>query len=182
MKQQLLTGSWKTAYKMASSFFKSNWSLRDYPIEFMNQEVKDESDSYLKKYPWEARILNWYWMRGEGQTKEEAYADLRANFEAYLQKGGDLPRPGSKAGIVYASVDQINQLEPEGIIFFKEIFGLDYYGMFISDEASLFDFCDSKFALLKKITRIQENYGISISDIEGLRIVGILQRMKEAGV
>lgn len=182
MKQQLLTESWKTAYKMAASFFKSNWSLRDYPIEIINQEIQPESDSYSKKYPWEARVLNWYWMRGEGDTKEEACANLQRNFDAYLARGGELPRPGSKAGIVYASVDQINELEPEGIIFFKEIFGLEYYGMFISDDASLFDFCDSKFALLKKITRIQEKYGITVSDVEGLRIVGILQRMKEAGV
>lgn len=123
MKQQLLTESWKTAYKMAASFFKSNWSLRDYPIEIINQEIQPESDSYSKKYPWEARVLNWYWMRGEGDTREAACSNLQRNFEAYLERGGELPRPGSKAGIVYASVDQINELEPEGLSFSKKSLG-----------------------------------------------------------
>ena len=179
MRQQFLMSSWKTASKLVSSYFKKSWSIHDYPTEC--RQISGQ-DTGAEPFSWEARIINWYWMSGKGHTKQEAYDALQENFIAYQAKGNDLPRPGSKSGMVFASVDQINYLEPEGVILFKEIFGMDYYGMFISDDCTLYDFCDSKEKAQRKIAKIQEKYGIRVEDITGLRIVGILERMREAGV
>ncbi|WIV20365.1 hypothetical protein QPK24_06640 [Paenibacillus polygoni] len=179
MRQQFLMSSWKTASKLVSSYFKKSWSIHDYPTEYRQISGQDTGE---EQFPWEARIINWYWMSGKGHTKQEAFKALQENFIDYQAKGNDLPRPGSKSGVVFTSVEQINYLEPEGIILFKEIFGLDYYGMFISDDTTLYDFCDTKEKAQRKIAKIQEKYGIRVEDISGLRIVGILERMREAGV
>ncbi|WP_211746627.1 hypothetical protein [Paenibacillus sp. Marseille-Q4541] len=182
MRQQFLMSSWKTASKLISSYFKKNWSIHDYPTECRQLSGQGLPGAGEEPFTWEARIINWYWMSGKGHTKQEAYAALQNSFEAYQAEGNELPRPGSKSGIVFTRVDQINYLEPEGIILFKEIFGMDYYGMFVSDESTLYDFCDSKEKIQRQIAKIQEKYGIRIEDITGLRIVGILERMREAGV
>ncbi|MCT1400844.1 hypothetical protein M4D81_17565 [Paenibacillus sp. p3-SID867] len=57
----------KRMYKFLFSFTKNKWDLQDYPIEFRQQQILDLSDSNLTMYPWEARIINWYWMNGDGQ-------------------------------------------------------------------------------------------------------------------
>lgn len=180
MRQQFLMSSWKTVSKLVLSYFKKSWSIHDYPTEYI-QKSEDELAGE-EQFPWEARIINWYWMSGKGYTRQEAYDALQVNFNTYKAEGNELPRPGSKSGMVFACVDQINHLEPEGIILFKEIFGMDYYGMFISDDSTLYDFCETKEKVQRKIAKIQEKYGIRVEDITGLRIVGILERMREAGV
>lgn len=84
----------KRKYKFGLSFFRSNWSLRDYPIEYRRQEMLDLTDTNLTMFPWEARVIGWYVMHGDGQTKKEAYLKLKEKFDAFKSEGQELPRPG----------------------------------------------------------------------------------------
>ncbi|MDQ0059985.1 hypothetical protein [Paenibacillus harenae] len=159
-------------YKFLFSFFKSNWNLQDYPIEFRQQQLLN-----LSEYPWEARIINWYWMNGDGQSKTEAYLKLKEKFNKYKSEGHLLPRPGRKIQLTYASVERMDQYENEAVHFFKEILEMDYYEMFVSDKTSMYDFCWTDEMLNEKYIQIQEIYGVQIEDIEGLMIADILQRI-----
>jgi hypothetical protein len=174
-----LTRPIKRYYKFVLSFIKSNWTLNDFPIEFRQQEMLDLSGTNLTMFPWEARIINWYWMNGSGNSKMEAYINLKERFEAHLAEGLKLPRPGTNVKVRFASVSRIDTVEKEAVDFFKDIFDMDYYGMFISDESSMYDFCWADELLNEKKLKIQEVYGIQIDDIEGLKIVGILEEIKE---
>ncbi|MHA7966708.1 hypothetical protein ACX93W_21580 [Paenibacillus sp. CAU 1782] len=80
--------------------------------------------------------------------------------------------------IKFASVARIDNLDIEAFQFFKDIFEMDYYEMFISDESSMYDFCWTDDSLLEKQERIKEIYNINSKEIEGLKIVGILERIK----
>ncbi|MBD8497249.1 hypothetical protein [Paenibacillus arenosi] len=169
----------KRTYKFIISFFKSNWELQDYPIEFRQQQVLDLSESNLTMYPWEARIINWYWMNGDGQSKEEAYLKLKEQFDKHKLEGNKLPRPGQKVQLTFASVDRMDQYEIEAVHFFKEVLEMDYYEMFVSDKSSMYDFCWTDEMLNEKYEKISVIYGVEIEDIEGLLIVDILQRIRE---
>ncbi|MGO4500094.1 hypothetical protein AB4114_29890 [Paenibacillus sp. 2RAB27] len=170
----------KTIYKLIISKLKSNWSLRDYPIEYRQQEMLDLTDTNLTMYPWEARIINWNTMNGDGYTKKEAFLKLREKFEKYKSEGRELPRPGLKMKLTFASAEKIGSFDTAAVQFFKVIFEIDYNGIFISDESSMYDFCWTDDSLNEKQLKIAEAYGIDIKDIEGLKIVDILRRIKEA--
>ena len=128
-------------------------------------------------FPYESRIINWYWMNGSGYTKEEAYKNLKEKFQKYKLEGNELPRPGSKVPIKFASTERIYNFDTEAAQFFKAVFAMDYYNIFISDESSMYDFCWDDI-LIEKQKIIQRLYGIDINDFEGLKIVDILERIK----
>ncbi|OKP88492.1 hypothetical protein A3844_07245 [Paenibacillus helianthi] len=169
----------KAVLKQFLSYRSSSWNLHDYPIEFRKQKMLDLTGTNLTMYPWEARIVNWYWMNGDGSSKKEAYLRLEENFEQYKSAGKDLPRPGTKMEVMFANVSRIDNLESEAIQFFNEVLDMNYLEMFISDESSLYDFCWSDILILDANVKINKLYGIHINDIEGLRIVDILERIKD---
>ncbi|OUS75271.1 hypothetical protein B1748_17415 [Paenibacillus sp. MY03] len=169
----------KRIYRLVLSQFKTKWTLNNYPIEYRQQEMLDLSDTNLTMFPWEARIINWYWMNGDGHSKKEAYIKLKEKFDVYKSEGHELPRPGTKVQIKFASVSRIDNFDIEAVQFFKDIFEMDYNGMFISDESSMYDFCWTDDSLLEKQERIKEIYNIDIKEIKGLEIVGILERIRE---
>lgn len=72
--------------------------------------------------------------------------------------------------ITYAEVTRIDSFDSEAVLFFRVVFDMDYYGMFISDQSSMYDFCWSDDLLNDKKMKIQEEYGIEINDLEGLII------------
>lgn len=96
----------KDQFKLFISKLKSNWSLRDYPIKYRQQEMLDLTDTNLTMYPWEARIINWNTMNGDGYTKKEAFLKLKEKFEKYKSEGRELPRPGLKMKLIFASVER----------------------------------------------------------------------------
>lgn len=174
-----LTRPCKRIYKWIFSFVKSDWEFKDYPIEFLESIQKSEiQKTNVVVYPWVARIINWYWMNGVGNTREEALANLKAKFEDYKTVGSILPRPGAEVEIKFARVDRIENLEQEAVNFFRDIFDKDYYDMFISDESSLYDFFLSDEEFRIKTLKIKELYGIDIIDDDYL-IVDILERIRE---
>jgi hypothetical protein len=46
-KKARLTRPFKIRYKLLSSYFKSSWSLADYPLEYRQQEMLDLSGTHL---------------------------------------------------------------------------------------------------------------------------------------
>lgn len=169
----------KRMYKFLFSFTKNKWDLQDYPIEYRQQQIMDLSDSNLTVYPWEARIINWYWMNGDGHSKGEAYLKLKEKFDKHKTEGHILPRPGQKVQLTFASTEWMDRYENEAVHFFKELFEMDYYEMFVSDKTSMHDFCWTNELLDEKFRKIYEIYGVQIKDIEGLKIVDILKRIRE---
>ncbi|RUT28047.1 hypothetical protein EJP77_18705 [Paenibacillus zeisoli] len=170
---------YKAIYKRCLSYFTKNWDLENFPIEYRKQEMSDLTGTHLTMYPWEARIINWFWMNGDGHSKEEAYKNLEERFKKHVSKGREIPRPGTRMTLTFASSDKIEHLDEETVEFFRIVFNMDYHGMFISDESSIYDFCWSDELIEEKAKIINQHYGIEINKIEGLRIADILGRIKE---
>jgi hypothetical protein len=75
------------------SFTKSDWQIPDYPLRFRRQGLNPQDYGRLKLPAWSVQVINWWQLDGLGDTKEEAYLDLKANFERLKAEGGELPRP-----------------------------------------------------------------------------------------
>jgi hypothetical protein len=74
----------KALIKYILSYFKSEWDIDDYPIRTKYQKEYDSNlTGRLIPIPWMAQIINWWGMRGYGNTKKEALSDLRNNFNKY---------------------------------------------------------------------------------------------------
>ena len=111
-----------------------------------------------------------------GDTKKEAYADLKANFEKVKAESAELPRPGTGLPIEFASSDEVEKHTILAADFFEKILDMDYRNCFITDESSLWDFHteESNDHLNRKI---QEVYNVDVSDIEGAKLVKIFERI-----
>ncbi len=172
-----------TFIKYIQSFFKSDWTLEDYPIEFRHFDI-DESSMHRRftPAPWFVRIANWWAMFGHGQTKTEAYGELKRRFDEYKNRGLTLPRPGARKRpqIEMASRVEIEQYEQVAIDFFEKILGMSYRDCLITDESSLWDFPGDETNTVYH-HKIAEVYGTDASDIESGNLVQIFRRISEKG-
>jgi len=173
----------KAFSKYILSFFKTDWTLEEYPVRFRHFRV-DESEARRRLTPalWMAQVINWPLMFGHGQTQEEAYADLKRHFEEY--KGGSkaLPRPGTKVrpAIELAPTVEIEQYELLANEFFEKILAMNYNECLVTDESSLWDF-HSEETNEEYQRRILEVYGTDVSDIESGNLVRIFERIRAQG-
>ncbi len=170
-----------TFIKYIKSFFKSDWTLADYPVAF-RQSPPDASCTLrgAKPVPWFVRIVNWWPMFSHGETKEEAYAGLRQRFDDYKNAGNKLPRPGVKRmpTIEIVSQAEIQKYEPLAVDFFEKIIGMRYHDCLVTDLSSLWDFPgdETNEAYHRKIAEV---YGVDVSDIENGILVEIFKRISE---
>ena len=68
------------------SYRKKARTLEDYPIRTHKHDFGSmEKLGRLTLVPWSAQIINWLDMEGFGNTKEEAFANMRENFERYRE-------------------------------------------------------------------------------------------------
>ena len=129
-----------------------------------------------------ARVINWPLMFGHGQTKEEAYADLKRHFEEYKGGSKTLPRPGTKVRpeIELAPTVEIEQYEPLANEFFEKILAMSYNECLVTDESSLWDFHggEANEEYHRKITQV---YGVDVSNIENGNLVQIFERIRARG-
>ena len=63
-------------------------------------------------------------MTGLGDTKKEAYEDLKRNFKSYLEHD-KAPRPGTSVPLTFADTSQIDHLEDVAADFFEKILNLN---------------------------------------------------------
>ena len=162
------------------SFTKSDWQLSDYPLRFRRQKLNPTEDYGRLKLPaWNVQVINWWQLGGLGDTKEEAYLDLKANFGKLKAEGVVLPRPGTGLPIEFAASDEVERHTVLAADFFEKVLGMDYRDCFITDESSLWDFHteESNEHLHQKI---QEAYSVDVSDIEDARLVKIFERIISA--
>jgi len=166
--------------KYLLSFTKSDWQLSDYPLRFRRQKLNPDEDYGRLKLPaWNVQVINWWQLGGLGETKEEAYLDLKANFEKLKAEGAELPRPGTGLPIEFAISDEVESHTVLAANFFEKILAMDYRDCFITDESSLWDFHteESNDHLNRKI---QEVYGVDVSNIDDAKLVKIFERIISA--
>jgi len=121
-------------------------------------------------------------MNGSGDTKQEALDELGKRFAAEAVErtnaGKPLPRPGTHVPIEFASRQRVDAHPELAEDFTRRVLNLDW--AWISDESSLWDFHSSEDnkALIAKINEV---YGVDVSDIESARLSEILERIASNG-
>ncbi len=167
-----------TKYKYILSFLKSDWTLKDYPVVFIQADPDAPSCPGLcAAPPWTASIAGWFPMFGFGETKEEAYADLQRQFGNYKAGGGTLPRPGTIKFPESAPTTELDSYDELVDDFIEKILELDPSTCWITDWSSLGEFIFKTDEEYKQ--KIAEVYGVDVSDIESGNLVEILQRIRE---
>jgi hypothetical protein len=167
----------KTKYCL--SFLTKNWTLRHYPLRVRRQaDAPADPDSRFKLYPWSAQIDGWGVIIGSGNTREEALAQLAANFEnekaRRASEGKPLPRPGTDVPIQFAPTRRIAAHGPLVDDFIRRVLALPW--AFLSDESRLWDFHqnDSNDAYLDRIRSV---YSVDCSDLADAPLIDILDRI-----
>jgi hypothetical protein len=171
-------------WKWFLSLFKKDWEVSDYPISVREHEIDPSYvGTRLNQHRYTAQIVNWWVITGEGDTKAEALQELRKRFATTkverTKDGKQLPRPGAHVPIEFASskgVDAHAELVEE---FIRRVLNLDW--AWISDESSLWDFHSSDDNQ-ELIAKINEVYGVDVSDIESAKLGQILDRIASSRV
>src|ERR1039458_24352 len=165
-------------WKWCRSFAKTDWELQDYPISIKRQEPDLNLPARFTQHQYWARVLGWHIDAG-GASKAEALIALREQFAKrkshWLSEGKKLPRPGVHVPIEFARQERTAAHAKLAEDFTQRILGLE--SAWISDQSSLWDFHfeESNEALLAKI---QEVYGMDVSDIESGRLWEIFDRIE----
>jgi hypothetical protein len=162
------------------SFSKSEWELSDYPIRVLHRpEVQPLGRR--RPYSWTAQIINWWHMRGDGHTREEAVLQLERRFTAF-KIGNPLPRPGRGAPLKVemassAVVDEHQDLVAD---LLERVIGINPSDCLVTDESSLWDFHDgdTNEPYVRKIALL---YAVDVSDVEPPTVAAICQKIREHG-
>jgi hypothetical protein len=138
----------------------------------------DYAGTRLKQHRYSVAIVNWWVMSGGGDSKREALEELEKRFASEkverTKVGRSLPRPGRHVPVEFASRQRVNAHPELAEDFRRRVLNLDW--AWISDESSLWDFHSSEDnkALIAKINQV---YGVDVSDIESARLSEILERI-----
>jgi hypothetical protein len=127
--------------------------------------------------------VNWWVVSGGGNTKLEALQELEKSFATVkaerAKDGKKLPRPGTHAEIEFASRDRVDAHAELAEDFIRRVLNLDW--AFVSAESSLWDF-HSAADNQDLIAKINEVYGVDVSDIESAKLWQILDRIATSRV
>ncbi len=169
----------RACWKYFLSLFKRDWNLSDYPISVRKHEIDSGyASARLKQHRYSARIVNWWVLSGTGDTEEEALQDLQKSFSTTkaerAKSGKKLPRPGTDVEIEFSSRERVDAHPELAEDFIRSVLNLDW--AWISDESSLWDFhsSDDNQALIEKINEV---YGVDVSDLESAKLWQILDRI-----
>ena len=165
----------RASWKRFAAAFKSNWTLKDYPIHTKFHPPSEASPtSRLKPFLWSATVINWPGMFGAGNTRQEALEDLRNRFEQFKATNKELPRPGTKVPIQFSARNRVDRHPELAKDFIRRILGLEW--AWVSDESSLWEFHDAgtNDALIQTI---RNTYGVDVSDISNGNLADIFDRI-----
>ena len=168
----------KAFWKNILSYTKSTWNIDDYPLRYKKQTNTAKQYKFAEIKPWAVQIINWWTMTELGETKEEAYQNLKNRFKNFSENN-KIPRPGKKVPIHFATTSDIDKLENLAVDFFEKILGIDYYGCFISDESNLSHFFKEETEMLQKIN---STYKLELTDLGDGNILKILTIIKNASI
>lgn len=162
-------------WKRFTSYFKREWTVEDYPIRFRRQppDRGNFPAPRFRSFPWEASVINWPSMSGDGNTKQEALQALAQRLSAFKKP---LPRPGTGVPIEFSKTDRIDKHSALADDFVKRVLELPW--AWISDDSTLWDFHvhESNSALYAKI---RDAYGVDVSDISSGNLADILDRISQ---
>jgi predicted RNase H-like HicB family nuclease len=172
--------TFKAFIKRIASYSKSDWDFDDYPAKtWKNPNAGEENVAYG------AGIINWTMMVAHGETKEKAMTALKESFKLYKENNNDLPRPGTKVPLQFASTDNIDKYEQTAVDFFKRVLNMDYYEGFYSDGSVLEflrdDDTDSEGMKKEIIRRTLSMYNVDITDIYDEPLWTIFERIENRG-
>lgn len=165
--------------RFVASFFKDSWSLEDYPVRVLHRPIDPaEERGRLKPFAWTAQIVNWWHMRGDGHTREEALAALQEHF-ARFRAANPLPRPGRGAALKV-------EMAPSGVVeanaeivgdILERVLGFAPSDCLVTDESSLWDFHNGEDnqEYFRKIAIL---YGVDVSGIDPPRLAAIAERIR----
>jgi len=138
--------------KFFLSFFKTQWTFEDYPLEtWINKNAEHDDIKFG------AKLTNWHSLIAFGSSRSEATAALKINFSKRIINE-KLPRPGSTVNFQFAESDRISKYDHIAVDFFDKIIGINYYSCFISDMTTLYDF---DLGNSETITKIKDTYRVS---------------------
>jgi hypothetical protein len=165
-------------WKRFTSYFKREWTVKDYPIRFRRQphDSGNYSAPRFKSFPWEASVIGWPSMSGDGNTKQEALQALAKRLSAFKKP---LPRPGTGVPVEFSKTDRIDKHSALADDFVKRVLELSW--AWISNDSTLWDFHthESNSSLYAKI---REVYGVDVSDISSGNLADILDRISQTKV
>ena len=164
----------KAFWKKLLSYTKTKWDLDDYPLRYKKQANPEELYNAGELKLWRVQIINWWTMTGLGDTKQQAYENLKSNFKSYLEHN-EPSRPGSTVPLSFADTSEIEALQDLAADVFERILNLNYYECFVSDESSFFDFETDDEETLRKINAA---YGLGLTDLGDGNIVRLLTLIK----
>ena len=122
--------------------------------------------------------MNWWVISGGGDTKTEALQKLQKMFATVkaekAKDGKKLPRPGTHVEVEFASRERVDAHAELAEDFIRRVLNLDW--AWVSDESSLGDFHSSDDNK-DFIAKINEVYGVDVSDIESAKHWQILDRI-----
>ncbi len=165
-----------------ASCFRSDWTLRDYPLRVRHQAAEpsdfDPPSGYVL-IPWTVQIINWWQMSGDGDTREEAYADLERKFQEFRAANTRLPRPGTGPPLELPDTTEVERLESIAVDFLDRVLGFEEDdNVWISDESNLHDF-ELVQPIDVSLARIRKVYEVDASDVEGYKLVDIFARIAD---
>jgi hypothetical protein len=174
----------RAGWKWFLSVFKRDWEVSDYPIVIRENEIDPNYvGSRLKQQRYSAQIVNWWVVSGVGDTRAEALQKLEkmfANMKAERAKDRkQLPRPGAHVPIEFASRERVDAHAALAEDFIRRVLNLNW--AWISDDSSLWDFHSSDDNQ-ELIAKINELYGVDVSDIESAKLWQILDRIASSRV
>ncbi len=170
-----MTGQLKAWWKRILSFTKKTWKIDDYPLIYRKQDTTAGEYTLGEVKEWIVQVINWWTMTGLGNSKKEAYENLKENYLCFLEDN-IAPRPGKRVPLKHAETTQIEQLEDIAPDFFEKILKMNYFNCFISDQSSLFDFGKDENEVLKKINSC---YKLGLTDLGDGNIVRLLKMIKK---
>lgn len=155
--------------------------LRDYPVAIREQKSDAENvGTRYRQYRYSAAIINWWVITGLGDTKEEALQNLAKSLDAQrlerAKEGKPLPRPGTRVPIEFASQERVNRHSELAEDFVRRVLDLEW--AWISDQSSLGDF-HARESNDELIAKINEVYGVDVSDIHSAKLCEVLERIAE---
>ncbi len=171
-------------WKWFLSLFKRDWNLSDYPISVRKHEIDPSYVSTrLKQHRYTAQIVKWWVIGGGGDTRIEALQELQKRFAIMKAKkakeGKNLPRPGTHVEIEFASRERVNAHAELAEDFIRRVLNLEW--ALITDESSLWDF-HSSADNQEFIAKINQVYGVDVSDIDSARLWQIFDRIASSPV
>jgi hypothetical protein len=149
----------KSIIKRLLSYAKSQWDFEDYPIE-----IWEKHNEVAKNMDYRAHIINWSGMIAVGESKQKALENLRVRFNSYKAQNLDLPRPGTKKRIGFASTENIDKYAVISNDFVPKILNevLHTKILFISDLSLLPANKKNKEEIIKRTLSI---YGVDITEM-----------------